>query len=1065
MINSPGFLLADRPSFWPMSLGTAVPLNSPDRSVVSDLVAWIADSAATGASWSSCGVKARANLRLLMPFPCDRKQSLLLDRGHVSGDEAPVEKYLAFLFLLSNKFVQIGFSQQEGVDQTVLKLLRGSGANLAQRIKDICSTYGVATEAIAEALFGTAVRSHDITRMKIFLDAGLDPDIQIDGRLKALEFSAAIRDEALSIQMTHLLLSYQSSVSRQRALNSALVIAIQSRKIGLCKLLLGAGAWTTHEAINACVTLYSANRDFHILKIIFNAHVEINQLFKLRSGTKTLLGFAVELDNIPIAESLLLRNADASILQEIYFEDQAVYTSIIGLAARKGLDNMVHFLLNAHVNVNAPPTECAFISPIALGISGSHRRTVELLTRAGAHLEANEHAVARTLIQRAVGAQDWELSRGLLQPRGMISLKGFCDFYTLRLMYSLSEGDFDTTSTLLGLGARVNDLHSRIPNTALGASIMTGRLDLIDLVLMSGAQATGYDLLTSIPNVETAKHLDWMGVLPWILASSGQILLTTSIFARNTEVVQYLLSQNVDKQDHDNLRWQKDLLHRTLSRASSMRRKLHRGLARFVSPVEAAITCGNTSLALLLLGRGGPVTESVLNAAVWNYLQTHSDNILREVLARTPEDFCAPSAVAMAAYASDIPLLGILLAAGINPTGEPKVMSRRVYEDMLFGGKYSPPADELGWWHDCLPLQGHTALIIPAVRGDRVILSMLLNSAPWSSPEVGRALTYCLYFGNFELMHDLLGMKSDLDQPLEIFATRLAPICCALKHQDPSLVRMLISHGSSVNPVVTSSSVCTPLQRAVEMNDVESVRMLIAAGADINAPPPSFPGATALQIAVKEGSLELIDVLLAAGADIEANYGATALQFAAIMGYIGILYKLLAVGANIDAPRAQFYGRTALEGAAENGRIDMLQVLLNEGARVDWDFRPQYVRAVKLAESNGHFAAARLLKQAGGWTELDSLQYEVEVFDQDEFEKFKRDNPNEVSGLRLCDVRSGHLFDQDNPMVTRLRSKLRNYNQLEVQHYLKRDVNVDILVDSNSYLRGTCSTSAVQRAI
>ncbi|KAK1144922.1 hypothetical protein N8T08_004637 [Aspergillus melleus] len=213
--------------------------------------------------------------------------------------------------------------------------------------------------------------------------------------------------------------------------------------------------------------------------------------------------------------------------------------------------------------------------------------------------------------------------------------------------------------------------------------------------------------------------------------------------------------------------------------------------------------------------------------------------------------------------------------------------------------------------------------------------------------------------------------------------------------KDSLLVHTLICHGANVNPTGTT---LTPLQRAVENNDPEIVKVIIDAGADINAPPPASPGANALQIAVKAGNVELIDILLAAGADIDANHGATALQFAAIMGYISIVYRLAAAGANVNAPRAIFYGRTALEGAAEYGRLDMLQVLLNEGAHFTGQFRTQYVRAVKLAEYNGHFAAAKLLRLTGGWSDPDSAQYENEVFDRQEVERFKQMNCRQIEG-------------------------------------------------------------------
>ncbi|XRM45210.1 hypothetical protein ABZX51_008308 [Aspergillus tubingensis] len=126
-------------------------------------------------------------------------------------------------------------------------------------------------------------------------------------------------------------------------------------------------------------------------------------------------------------------------------------------------------------------------------------------------------------------------------------------------------------------------------------------------------------------------------------------------------------------------------------------------------------------------------------------------------------------------------------------------------------------------------------------------------------------------------------------------------------------------------------------------------------------------------------------MLLDAGADpnqCAAEFrGGTALQFAAIKGYIGIARKLLAKGADVNAKKSLRNGRTALEGAAEHGRIDMLQLLLNEGASIVASGRRQYIRAVKLAEKNAEFGAAKLLRDQGGWTEWDARQYEREELD------------------------------------------------------------------------------------
>ncbi|PWY95565.1 hypothetical protein BO94DRAFT_130095 [Aspergillus sclerotioniger CBS 115572] len=114
-------------------------------------------------------------------------------------------------------------------------------------------------------------------------------------------------------------------------------------------------------------------------------------------------------------------------------------------------------------------------------------------------------------------------------------------------------------------------------------------------------------------------------------------------------------------------------------------------------------------------------------------------------------------------------------------------------------------------------------------------------------------------------------------------------------------------------------------------------------------------------LAAHKGDIDLINKLLERGADVNngpAAYGGiTALQFAVLSGLLGVTRKLLGVGAKVNVRRAQKYGRTASEDAAEHGRIDMKRSLKKD--------RKQFIRAIKLAERNGHLAASLLLKTFG----------------------------------------------------------------------------------------------------
>ncbi len=73
--------------------------------------------------------------------------------------------------------------------------------------------------------------------------------------------------------------------------------------------------------------------------------------------------------------------------------------------------------------------------------------------------------------------------------------------------------------------------------------------------------------------------------------------------------------------------------------------------------------------------------------------------------------------------------------------------------------------------------------------------------------------------------------------------------------------------------------------------------------------------------------------------------------------------------ANVNESPSPEEGCSAIEGAAEHGRLDMVQLLLNAGATGIAIHGVGFPRAVQLAEKNGHFAVASLLKERDGRTQ------------------------------------------------------------------------------------------------
>jgi ankyrin repeat protein len=177
-------------------------------------------------------------------------------------------------------------------------------------------------------------------------------------------------------------------------------------------------------------------------------------------------------------------------------------------------------------------------------------------------------------------------------------------------------------------------------------------------------------------------------------------------------------------------------------------------------------------------------------------------------------------------------------------------------------------------------------------------------------------------------------------------------------------------HNAVIDHMWCDTSWYTPTQLAASLGDVEALKLLLDHGADVNEAPANESGRTALQAAslLMPGPKKtaLIQLLLEHGANINADAaligGITALQGAAIAGDLMLARLLISLGADVNAWPSFRGGRTAVEAAAEHGRLDMVQLLLNAGATGDIMHGTGHKCAIKLAEENGYFAVAGLLK-------------------------------------------------------------------------------------------------------
>jgi ankyrin repeat protein len=935
------------------------------------------------------------------------------------GGSDAVERLQVALFLLSNGF-EIGepdessrsnirksldgYSDDENrgepriskEDQTIMAIFYISGLDTVSNLEYLLSLPGATAHAISHKLFASAVRSQDIRTVRMALKAGMSPDTPVfhDGfPVPPLILASNFRDPRAAFDMCNLFLSYGSGLKDIEVIQAALCEAIRSRNHELLKIFLCRNIPIPGEALGAAIETETPN----VLSMLLDVDPNINKRAPSGGlGDFSILGLAVNRNDVSLTKYLLGLGAEVDAIQDVTFRENYIFKSTtLGLAIRKGNDDIIDLLLEAHPNINHQEASDRYIPPLVLSVEyGANSMTRRLLS-AGADVSTGDGIQRMNLVQRALERDDLEISRLLISYGARVEPAEMEDYYTSILYDNVAMNNLDTAISLLSWGARKNEIYNEVPDTILGAAIAGGYCEMVGSLLQAGATNTGQRLI-QIGNLKTAMYLEQLGLLPEILHRYGQPILVSAIkkSRRNDDgLVQYLLDRNVDKQPKNvGLEPFAMTAKSSKQRPRSSKKSSWRRLDFFTvcTSVLEAVICfldfpKSLSFAKLLIERGATIGDLELTRAVEEYrcCPEHFE-ILQLLLDNLSQQPCAvPNAFAKALqYDHIVFLVRRFLDIGLDPGG--KVVANGS-SDSIF----------LYQLHRTIEYEVLDSILERAVIWrDGTSLRSLLHSRTWTAVEKGRALTRALSYERKALVQDLLDAGADVNQAVQTRIDCYPPLWLAVERQDISLTRHLVDLGADIewsilwNKRGQNGKKRTILCTAVRTKNRHIVKVLLDAGADINRPASSRYGRTALQDAVEDGSFQIVDILLDAGADpnqcAAEFWGGTALQFAAIKGYIGIARKLLAKGADVNAKKSLRNGRTALEGAAEQGRIDMLQLLLNEGASIEGNGRHQYIRAIKLAEDNAEFGAAKLLRDHGGWTEWDARQYEHEKFDFDE---------------------------------------------------------------------------------
>lgn len=182
---------------------------------------------------------------------------------------------------------------------------------------------------------------------------------------------------------------------------------------------------------------------------------------------------------------------------------------------------------------------------------------------------------------------------------------------------------------------------------------------------------------------------------------------------------------------------------------------------------------------------------------------------------------------------------------------------------------------------------------------------------------------------SLSLVRLLLSHGASINAPTNLGATALYVATCR-GHTD--VVKLLLASGANAN--IRTASGATMLHAAAESKKPELVEIFIKRGIDPNA--LNDWNDTALIRAVSKGCLPVVQKFAELGGNLHKSKESTEmplLQFACLYGYYDIAAYLLSQAVDVNAKNGQ--GGTALIQACSHGHVDILKLLLEQGADIN----------------------------------------------------------------------------------------------------------------------------------
>ncbi|KAL8695828.1 MAG: hypothetical protein Q9224_003129, partial [Gallowayella concinna] len=619
------------------------------------------------------------------------------------------------------------------------------------------------------------------------------------------------------------------------------------------------------------------------------------------------------------------------------------------IAALEGHRDVAHALLARHASTRV--VSARFGTPLSAAAEKGHERTFQTLLNAGASINGKGGWYAYPLISAIVGQND-TLIQILLNKGANVNLTG--GRHVCALMAAAALGKLDLVKKLIDKGARVNDENDKGAD-ALHSACCAGHLEVVNLLLEKGADV----------NAKGGKHRNALNAA----SSEG-----------HASIVDILLAAGADPTVFDTNYGNAIQAAARAGREDIVRKLSERGCdvnapggTRGTALVGAA-SAGQARVVEVLFEIGVPMgdTQDTADALVAATAKDHEDavnvlvsmgaNLNRAGILQTFEWL----PLQHAANKDKLEMLMTLLRLGADPNAiggflgstimaacESRRINCQILEALIVAGadinKLVPPEERSRY-----PTYGYpesTALSAAASNDQLDAVQLLLNH--------------------------------DADPNLQCSNYRTALQRASYNIGASNIVEILLAHGADVNLDAEPSDdknddgCITALQCAAKSGDEAIIRILIANGANLSIERQDSDFISALHAASSNGMTDNVKVLLELGGEVNLRGGnlGTCLQAAATTGKVETMAALLDAGAEINEHHVGCYG-SALIAAIVNTKHDAVKLLLERGADPSLSAGLKYdypiIAAARLSENVHEVqllidAGANVNAQGGTW--------------------------------------------------------------------------------------------------